>query len=95
MIGRCLGAGFLLLLSAAPLAAQKPTTPAAPAALRSAPLTNLRYDVTFDSASAARRTIKVGFAADVGGTGPVLDAGSVRDHQLRPLGLQLHPDRGR
>jgi predicted metalloprotease with PDZ domain len=72
MIGRCLGAGFLLLLSAAPLAAQKPTTPAAPAALRSAPLTNLRYDVTFDSASAARRTIKVGFAADVGGTGPVL-----------------------
>jgi predicted metalloprotease with PDZ domain len=72
MIGRCLGAGFLLLLSAAPLAAQKPTTPAGPAALRSAPLTNLRYDVTFDSASAARRTIKVGFAADVGGTGPVL-----------------------
>jgi predicted metalloprotease with PDZ domain len=72
MIGRRLGAGFLLLLSPAPLAAQKTATPAAPAALRSAPLTNLRYDVTFDSAGAARRTIKVGFAADVGGTGPVL-----------------------
>ena len=72
MIGRRLGAGFLLLLSTAPLAAQKTATPAAPAALRSAPLTNLRYDVTFDSAGAARRTIKVGFAADVGGTGPVL-----------------------
>ncbi len=72
MIGRRLGAGFLLLLSTAPLAAQKTATPAAPAALRSAPLSNLRYDVTFDSAGAARRTIKVGFAADVGGTGPVL-----------------------
>jgi predicted metalloprotease with PDZ domain len=72
MIGRRLGAGLLLLLSPAPLAAQKTATPAAPATPRSAPLTNLRYDVTFDSAGAARRTIKVGFAADVGGTGPVL-----------------------
>jgi predicted metalloprotease with PDZ domain len=73
MIGRCIGAGFLLLLSTAPLVAQRTTTPAAaPAATRSAPLANLRYDVTFDSASAAQRTIKVGLAADVSGTGPVL-----------------------
>jgi predicted metalloprotease with PDZ domain len=73
MIGRCIGSGFLFLLATAPLAAQHTTTPAAaPAAPRSAPLTNLRYDVTFDSATAAQRTIKVGLAADVSGTGPVL-----------------------
>ncbi len=45
---------------------------AAPAPPRSAPAANLRYEVTFDSASAARRTLKVGVTLDVGGPGPVL-----------------------
>ena len=53
----------------APAAAQRQSagTPA-----RSAPLANLRYEVTFDSASAARRTLRVAVSFDVGGPGPVL-----------------------
>jgi predicted metalloprotease with PDZ domain len=39
---------------------------------RSAPLENLRYEVTFDSATAARRTIEVAVSFDVAGPGPVL-----------------------
>ncbi|HET9480623.1 MAG TPA: hypothetical protein VFP98_02615, partial [Candidatus Polarisedimenticolia bacterium] len=44
----------------------------APAAPRSAPLANLRYEIAFDSASAAQRTMKVTVAFDVTGPGPVL-----------------------
>jgi predicted metalloprotease with PDZ domain len=47
-------------------------TPAAPAALRSAPITNLRYDLTFDSTTARNRIIKVMMSFDVSGKGPVL-----------------------
>ena len=39
---------------------------------RSAPLANIRYEVTFDSTAAARRTLKVAVSFDVGGPGPVL-----------------------
>ena len=46
--------------------------PAPPAAPRSAPLGNIRYEVTFDSASALQRTLKVAVTVDVGGPGPVL-----------------------
>ena len=52
-----------------------PKPPAAPSvpASRSAPITNIRYDVTFDSATAARRTIQVAMSFDVGpGAVPVL-----------------------
>jgi predicted metalloprotease with PDZ domain len=45
---------------------------AAPAPARSAPVANLRYELTFDSASAARRTLKVSVTFDVGGPGHVL-----------------------
>jgi predicted metalloprotease with PDZ domain len=78
MIGSRIGAGALLLLCSTTLAAQRAAPPAKPATVpaaataRSAPLANLRYDVTFDSASASRRTIKVGLAFDVAGPGPVL-----------------------
>jgi predicted metalloprotease with PDZ domain len=81
MIGSRIGAGVLLLLcTTTTLAAQRTAAPAkrtpasapASAPTRSAPLTNLRYDVTFDSASATRRTIKVGLDFDVSGPGPVL-----------------------
>ena len=59
----------LALRSALPIpaVAQQPATPP-----RSAPLTNLRYEITFDSTTAASRTIKVGMTFDVAGPGPVL-----------------------
>jgi predicted metalloprotease with PDZ domain len=41
-------------------------------AARSAPLGNLRYEITFDSTTAAQRTIKVALSFDVTGPGPVL-----------------------
>jgi predicted metalloprotease with PDZ domain len=44
----------------------------APVPARSAPITNLRYEVTFDSTTAQTRTIKVGVDFDVAGPGPVL-----------------------
>ena len=48
------------------------TEPPADGAPRSAPLTNLRYAITFDSATAQTRTIKVAMSFDVRGPGPVL-----------------------
>jgi predicted metalloprotease with PDZ domain len=44
----------------------------APARIRSAPISNIRYDLTFDSTTASRRTITVAMSFDVAGTGPVL-----------------------
>ena len=70
--------------------AQQPATPP-----RSAPLTNLRYEITFDSTTAASRTIKVGMTFDVAGPGPGaalvpgLDARRVRAELVRALGLEL------
>jgi predicted metalloprotease with PDZ domain len=55
----------MIALAASPLGAQQP----APV---SAPLTNLRYEVTFDSATAQTRTLKVAMTFDVAGAGPVL-----------------------
>ena len=76
MTGSRIATSMLLLLCTTPLAAQRAAPAAkpapAPATTRSAPLANLKYDVTFDSASATRRTIKVGLAFDVSGAGPVL-----------------------
>ncbi len=70
---------LLLCSSAGALAAQRPAapgkaaTPATPAPARSAPISNIRYDVAFDSAMAARRIVQVAMAFDVGpGTAPVL-----------------------
>ena len=48
------------------------TAQTAPAPARSAPVTDLRYEVTFDSATAQTRTIKVAVDFDVAGPGPVL-----------------------
>ncbi len=44
----------------------------APVPARSAPLTNLRYEITFDSTTAQSRTIKVAMDFNVAGPGPVL-----------------------
>ena len=49
------------------MAAQK-----APPAAQSAPLSNLRYEITFDSTTAETRTLKVAMTFDVAGSGPVL-----------------------
>jgi predicted metalloprotease with PDZ domain len=54
-------------LAARPASAQKAAAP-----LQSAPLTNLRYEITFDSATAQNRTLKVAMSFDVAGPGPVL-----------------------
>jgi len=57
----------LLALSASTVTAQQPAPPPV-----SAPLTNLRYEVTFDSATAKARTLKVAMSFNVAGPGPVL-----------------------
>ena len=59
-------AAGLAAAMAAPGAAQQAAPP------RSAPLANLRYEITFDSATARSRTIKVAMSFDVAGPGPVL-----------------------
>ncbi len=67
-----------LALLAAPAAGtaeaqQRAPAPAAPAAApRSSPVTNLRYQIEFDSATAATRTLKVTVDFTVAGPGPVL-----------------------
>ena len=77
MIASCLGLVALAAALTAPaaLSAQKPRT-AAPAphpAVRSAPISNIRYDITFDSATAQQRTLQVAMSFDVGaGKDPVL-----------------------
>jgi predicted metalloprotease with PDZ domain len=48
------------------------TAAAQQAAVRSAPLANVRYEVGFDSTTATTRTIKVAMRFDVTGPGPVL-----------------------
>jgi predicted metalloprotease with PDZ domain len=70
---------LLALASTSALRAQRPRPAAPPAAaspataLRSAPISNIRYEITFDSASARTRTLKVAMTFDAaGGTGPVL-----------------------
>ena len=64
--------GLLLLAALVPsVRAQQKTAVPAPA-LRSAPITNIRYDLTFDSTTASRRTISVAMSFDVAGTAPVL-----------------------
>ena len=60
-----------LILTGGFAEAQQKTAPStAPA--RSAPITNLRYELTFDSTTARQRTIKVAMSFDVAGQGPVL-----------------------
>jgi predicted metalloprotease with PDZ domain len=73
-------AGIALLAGASVSTAQqtaKPKTAAAarstPTLPRSAPISNIRYDVTFDSATALRRTIRVAMSFDIAaGKDPVL-----------------------
>jgi predicted metalloprotease with PDZ domain len=67
LLGRIVARTAVVLSVASPVAAQK--TPAAPV---SAPIGNIRYEVTFDSISAQARTLQVAMSFDVTGPGPVL-----------------------
>ncbi|MFL5496764.1 MAG: hypothetical protein ACJ8DC_20475, partial [Gemmatimonadales bacterium] len=72
MLTRSLGRGAalaFLLLSAAARAWGQAASVAAP---RSAPLTNLRYEIAYDSAAAQHRSIAVTMNFDVAGPGLVL-----------------------
>jgi predicted metalloprotease with PDZ domain len=70
-----LGTFFFLHLTGAQAQQKKPATtqsPATPAPIRSAPIANVRYDLTFDSTTASRRSIEVAMSFDVTGPGAVL-----------------------
>jgi len=70
MSTRALRSAILLGLTlAAATAAKAQRLPAPPV---SAPLANLRYEITFDSTTAQTRTLKVAMSFDVAGPGPVL-----------------------
>jgi predicted metalloprotease with PDZ domain len=60
-------AGIVLLALAGPIRAQQAAPPP-----QSAPLTNLRYEIAYDSAAAQTRSIAVTVNFDVAGPGPVL-----------------------
>jgi predicted metalloprotease with PDZ domain len=61
-----------LLLTVPPVLSAQQKTPAPAPAARSAPITNLRYELTFDSTTARDRIIKVMMSFDVSRKGPVL-----------------------
>jgi predicted metalloprotease with PDZ domain len=60
-----------LILLAGSAQTQQKTVPA-PAPAVSAPITNLHYELTFDSVTARQRSVKVAVSFDVTGKGPVL-----------------------
>ena len=70
LLRRALPSALIVLLPPVMQAQQKKAS--APAVSRSAPITSVRYDLTFDSTTASRRTIKVAMSFDVAGPGPVL-----------------------
>jgi predicted metalloprotease with PDZ domain len=63
---------LLALSGGRALDAQQKTAPAPAVAARSAPITNIKYDVLFDATTARRRTIQVAMSFGVAGRGPVL-----------------------
>jgi predicted metalloprotease with PDZ domain len=64
---RLSAAALSLLAAAVPVAAQQGASMA-----RSAPISNIRYEVTFNRASAAARRLRVATTFDVDGAGPVI-----------------------
>jgi hypothetical protein len=74
-----LALALVCLAAPATFAQQRPAAPAAPvaapaaAAMRSAPISNIAYEVTFDSATASSRSLRVAMRFDAAaGGGPVL-----------------------
>src|SRR5690349_5757506 len=63
---------FLAVPAAAQKAPARPPAERPAAAAVSAPLTNVRYEVTFDSITAQARRLQVAMSFDVAGRGPVL-----------------------
>ncbi len=70
LLRRALPSALIVLLTPM-MHAQQKKAPAA-AVSRSAPITSVRYELTFDSTTASRGTIKVAMSFDVSGPGPVL-----------------------
>ena len=70
-VGRFTQAAVLLLALTPALSAQQ-NPPVEPAPVRSASISNIRYELTFDSSTARNRIIKVATTFDVTGKGPVL-----------------------
>ena len=77
---------LVLLLPPVPAGAQRAARPAPPPPIRSAPVSNLRYDVTFDSTTAAERTIKVAVSFDVTGGRLTLHVQELSDRARMPIG---------
>ncbi len=67
-----LGAAVAWAVLLLPLATALPAQQNVPPPARSAPVSNIRYELTFDSATARERTIKVSMAFEVAGDAPVL-----------------------
>ncbi|HZN97969.1 MAG TPA: hypothetical protein VFB61_09605 [Gemmatimonadales bacterium] len=67
-------AGLALVNSLLPLPSALPAqqSPSAQPPARSAAISNIRYELTFDSTTARERTVRVSMSFDVGGNGPVL-----------------------
>jgi predicted metalloprotease with PDZ domain len=61
-----------LLLTFTPAVNAQQNPPAASAPVRSSPISNLRYELSFDSTTARDRIVKVATTFDVTGKGPVL-----------------------
>ena len=93
-----LSLSLLSIVTAGSLTAQR--APAIPAPPRSAPIANVAYEVTFNRELAKRRSMSVTMTFDASGTTPGaavaagMDAWRIRDHQLREVGVELHPDSG-
>lgn len=65
-------AAAVLLCSALPAAGRAAPRPGSADTSVSAPIQNVRYDLTFDSAAAAQRSVKVAMSFEVAGPQPVL-----------------------
>jgi predicted metalloprotease with PDZ domain len=63
-----LAGAVVSMIAAAPLPSQEPTS----STLRSAAISNVRYEVTFDRQAATARRLRVATTFDVDGSGPVL-----------------------
>ena len=71
-VGRLRSTAVVLLLAGAVTAGAQVSARDAAPALRSAPISNIRYEVTFDRSTAVARRIRVATTFDVDSSGPVL-----------------------
>ncbi|HYH79184.1 MAG TPA: PDZ domain-containing protein [Longimicrobium sp.] len=72
MLKRSAALAAAALLAPATLAAQRPVATTSTATLQSAPISNVRYEVTFTAATARERSLNVAMTFDAASGGPVL-----------------------